>query len=70
LPRTPALHALAEDLDQAEARLDVPALVERGVESAVRERYRYAGGRVEQIEDARAESAATDRAEAQRAPAR
>jgi len=70
LPRTPALHALAEDLDQAEARLDVPALVERGVESAVRERYRYAGGRVEQLEDARAESAATDRAEAQRAPAR
>jgi thiamine biosynthesis protein ThiI len=69
LPRTPALHALAEELDQAEARLDVAALVERGVESATRERYRYAGGRVERIEDARAGNAAA-RAETQRAAAR
>jgi thiamine biosynthesis protein ThiI len=68
LPRTPALHALAEELDQAEARLDVAALVERGAESATRERYRYAGGRVEQVEDAREESAGKQ-AETQRASA-
>ncbi|MGB6431405.1 MAG: tRNA uracil 4-sulfurtransferase ThiI [Candidatus Acidiferrales bacterium] len=68
LPRTPALHALAEELDQAEARLDVPALVARGVESATRERYRYSGGRVEQIEEVRSGNAA-ERAEAHRASA-
>jgi tRNA uracil 4-sulfurtransferase len=65
LPRTPALHALAEELDEAEARLDVPALVARGAETATRERYRYAGGRVEQIETLKSEEA-DDRAEAQR----
>jgi thiamine biosynthesis protein ThiI len=69
LPRTPALHALAAELDQAEARLDVAALVERGVESVTRERYRYAGGRVEQIEDARSGNAG-ERTETQRASAR
>jgi thiamine biosynthesis protein ThiI len=68
LPRTPALHALAEELDQAEARLDVPALVERGVESATRERYRYSSGRVEKIEDVRSAEAGL-RTETQRASA-
>jgi thiamine biosynthesis protein ThiI len=68
LPRTPALHALAEELDQAEARLDVPTLVERGVETATRERYRYSGGRAEQIEDVRSADAG-QRAETQRASA-
>jgi tRNA uracil 4-sulfurtransferase len=68
LPRTPALHALAEELDQAEARLDVAALAERGAESATRERYRYSGGRVEQVEDAR-EGSAGKQAETQRASA-
>jgi thiamine biosynthesis protein ThiI len=65
LPRTPALHALAGELQQAEARLNVPALVERGVESATHERYRYSGGRVEQVEDVRSENEES-RAEAQR----
>ena len=68
LPRTPALHALAKELDQAEARLNVPALVERGAESATRERYRYSGGRVEQVEEMRSENEG-NRAEAQRASA-
>jgi thiamine biosynthesis protein ThiI len=67
MPRTPALHALAEELDQAEARMDVSALVERGAESAARERYRYSGGRVELIEETRARVEA-DKTEAPRAP--
>ena len=50
LPRTPALHAAPEELDQAEAMLDLSALVRRGVETAVAERFRYAAGRVEQAE--------------------
>ena len=53
LPRSPALHASAEDLIQAEARLDVPVLVERGVETAVSERYQYASGRAERVESAK-----------------
>src|SRR5712692_7681088 len=55
LPRTPALHASAEELHQAETELDVAALVRRGVESATIERFRYAGGRVEQLPSARQE---------------
>jgi len=57
LPRSPALHASAEDLHQAEARLDVPALVERGVETAVLERYHYKSGRVERMEAAKSAKA-------------
>jgi len=68
LPRTPALHALAEELDQAEARLNVSALVERGAESAMRERYRYSDGHVEQVEETRSENVG-NQAEAQRASA-
>ena len=67
MPRTPALHALAEELDQSEARMDVAALVERGAESAARERYRYSGGRVELIEETRAGIDA-EKTEAPRAP--
>jgi tRNA uracil 4-sulfurtransferase len=50
LPRTPALHASAEDLAQAEGTLDLDTLVRQGAESATIERYRYAGGRVEKDE--------------------
>jgi len=57
LPRSPALHASAEDLHQAEARLDVPALVERGVETAVLERYHYKSGLVERMEAAKSAKA-------------
>jgi thiamine biosynthesis protein ThiI len=57
LPRTPALHASAEELAQAEANLDVDALVRRGVESAQLERYRYTAGRVERVESFRTATA-------------
>jgi thiamine biosynthesis protein ThiI len=53
LPRTPALHASAEELAQAEATLDLPALVRRGLETASIERFRYAAGRVEKVESLR-----------------
>ncbi len=54
MPRVPALHASSEELAQAEATLDVAALVRRGVETATLERFRYAAGRVEQVESLRA----------------
>ncbi len=50
LPRAPALHASPEQLEEAEASLDIPALVRRGVEAATLERFRYSAGRVEQVE--------------------
>ncbi len=53
LPRTPALHASPADLAQAEAALDVAELVRRGTETATLERFRYAAGRVEQVESLR-----------------
>lgn len=53
LPRVPALHATREELAQAEATLDVAALVRRGVETATLERFRYAGGHVERVESLR-----------------
>lgn len=59
LPRTPALHATAKQLEQAEAALDVVALVRRGVETAKVERFRYAAGRVEQVEPDRPSVAIT-----------
>jgi len=57
LPRAPALHATVEELDRAEATLDVQALVRQGVEAATLERFRYATGRVERIESARTPTA-------------
>jgi len=53
LPRAPALHAKVEELDQAEASVDVAALVRQGVEAATLERFRYSAGRVEQVESFR-----------------
>jgi thiamine biosynthesis protein ThiI len=47
MPRSPALHATVEDLDRAEATLDVASLVSRGLEAATLERYRLTEGRVE-----------------------
>jgi len=49
LPRAPALFATAEELEHAEASLDVPRLVQRAMETLTVERYRYAAGRVEQV---------------------
>lgn len=57
LPRTPALHATVEELEQAEAALDVAALVRHGMETATVERFRYAAGRVEQVESLRTTTA-------------
>ena len=50
LSRTPALHARAEELEKAEAQLDIAALVRQGVETATVERFRYAAGRVDPVE--------------------
>jgi len=49
MPRTPALYASAEELDEAESKLDVPALVEQGVHETTVERFYYRGGKVEVI---------------------
>jgi thiamine biosynthesis protein ThiI len=50
MPRTPALHASAAELDEAERTLDLESLIHGAVESQSVERYRYALGRVEQVE--------------------
>jgi thiamine biosynthesis protein ThiI len=47
LPRTPALHATPEELAEAEAKLDVGALIAQGVRGATLERFKYAGTHVE-----------------------
>ena len=49
-PRSPALFATPEALDQAEAALNVEALVERGMESLSVERFCYTQGRVERVQ--------------------
>ena len=47
LPRTPALYASSKDLDEAESKLDVRALVTQGLRETTLEQLRFAGGRVE-----------------------
>jgi tRNA uracil 4-sulfurtransferase len=49
MPRTPALYASAEELDEAESKLDVRALVAQGVHETTVERFYYRGGKVEVI---------------------
>jgi thiamine biosynthesis protein ThiI len=49
LPRSPALRATAAELESAEARLDIPALVRLGLETTSVERYRLVAGRVVQL---------------------
>src|SRR5580704_10227931 len=46
LPRAPALHASAVELNEAESRLDIPALIARGVRGTSIERFEYSGGQV------------------------
>ena len=53
LPKSPALHAMPADLDQAEAQLDMKEMVRRAVESATLERFQFTANRVEQIESFR-----------------
>jgi thiamine biosynthesis protein ThiI len=50
LPRSPLLHATAQELEAAEAKLNVNELVSQGVGGATHEIYRYAGGRVEIVQ--------------------
>ena len=46
LPRSPRLFATAEELDGAEASLDIPAMVRRGLDAARCEIYKFVDGRV------------------------
>jgi len=46
LPRTPALYATAQELDEAESKLDIEALVTQGIRGTTLERFQYSGGRV------------------------
>src|SRR5580658_3943046 len=50
MPRSPELSASPEELDRAEANLDVPALVRQGICGATLEKFVFAGGRVEASE--------------------
>jgi len=47
LPRTPALYASPEDLNQAESRLDLKALIRQGLSGTSVVRFAYVGGKVE-----------------------
>ena len=57
LPKSPALFASPEDLDQAEAHLDMKEMVRRGVESAVLGKFHFTANRVEQVETFRSTTA-------------
>ncbi len=46
LPKAPALFATSEQLDEAESRLDIAALVEQGVRGASLQKFTYASGNV------------------------
>ncbi|HTA51397.1 MAG TPA: tRNA uracil 4-sulfurtransferase ThiI [Candidatus Acidoferrum sp.] len=50
MPRSPELSASPEELDRAEANLDVPGLVMQGARGATLEKFVFAGGRVEASE--------------------
>jgi thiamine biosynthesis protein ThiI len=50
MPRTPELSARPQELDEAEANLDVASLITQGVQGATLEKFAYAGGRVEASE--------------------
>jgi thiamine biosynthesis protein ThiI len=49
MPRTPALYASTEELDEAESKLDIRGLVAQGVGETTVERFYYRGGKVEVI---------------------
>ena len=50
MPRTPALYASPRELDEAEAHLDLNALIKQGLSGTSIERFSYAGGHVEATE--------------------
>jgi tRNA uracil 4-sulfurtransferase len=47
LPRSPALYARPDELDDAESKLDIPVLIEQGIRGTSIERFAYVGGVVE-----------------------
>jgi thiamine biosynthesis protein ThiI len=47
MPRTPALYASAEELAQAESKLDIRALVNQGIRGTTIEKFHYRNGQVE-----------------------
>ena len=50
MPRTPALSARAEELDEAEAKLDISELTRQGILGTTIERFAYSNGQVEASE--------------------
>jgi tRNA uracil 4-sulfurtransferase len=50
LPRVPALHAQSEELEEAEAKLDMTSLVEKGIRGATIESFRLTEGLVQSNE--------------------
>jgi thiamine biosynthesis protein ThiI len=50
MPRQPELYASPRELDEAEANLDIAALVTQGAQGATLERFAFTGGRVEATE--------------------
>ncbi|HKV03682.1 MAG TPA: tRNA uracil 4-sulfurtransferase ThiI [Candidatus Acidoferrales bacterium] len=50
MPRAPELYARPEELDAAEASLEVASLIRQGAEGTTVERFVYSGGRVESTE--------------------
>jgi tRNA uracil 4-sulfurtransferase len=49
MPRTPALYASAEELAEAETKLDMRALVTQGVRGATLEQLQYKNGQIESV---------------------
>jgi thiamine biosynthesis protein ThiI len=49
MPRTPALYASAGELDEAESKLDIRALIAQGVRETSVERFYYRGEKVEVV---------------------
>lgn len=64
LPRVPALHAEPAELEEAEVKLDLASLVEKGIRGATIESFRYVDGSVESAELTRRHREAHTRAAA------
>jgi tRNA uracil 4-sulfurtransferase len=62
MPRTPELSARPQELDEAEANLDIASLITQGVQGATLEKFAFTGGRVEATEPAAVLSADQRRA--------
>jgi thiamine biosynthesis protein ThiI len=51
MPRSPAIFARAQELDNAESRLDIPALIQLGLDGATSVDYKFERGEVKERED-------------------